>query len=156
MKVLRHLLTLWVVVVLACAAWTQKFDSFGRDRAREILRNIAEDIKKHYYDPDFHGVDFDQRVRDADEKLRQSTSVTEAYKLIAEAIQGLNDPHTFFDPQHNTLKWTMGGKCRCWAITWHSRPRLCPGFYFSVPLRKSMAKPADLKHEYTRKYRKFV
>ena len=98
MRFLRHLLTLWIVIVLACAARAQKFDNFGRDRAREILRNIAEDIKKHYYDPDFHGVDFDQRVRDADEKLRQSTSVTEAYKLIAWAIQGLNDLGTFFLP----------------------------------------------------------
>ena len=104
----RQLLTLWIVIVLACATRAQKFDNFGRDRAREILRNIADDIKKHYYDPDFHGVDFDKRVRDADEKLRQSTSVTEAYKLIAEAIQGLNDPHTFFDPPAQHFKVDYG------------------------------------------------
>jgi len=34
-----------------------------------MLLNITADIKKHYYDPQMHGVDWDAKVRDAKEKI---------------------------------------------------------------------------------------
>lgn len=109
-------LSLRLLVLAGAIAWTgpiqaQQFDNFGRERARQMLRNITEDIKKHYYDPTFHGVDFDARVREADEKLRHATSVTESFKTIAVALQSLNDFHTYFIPplQHFTVEygWQM-------------------------------------------------
>jgi C-terminal processing protease CtpA/Prc len=102
-------LRLLIVAVLACVPLqAQQFDDFGRGRAREMLRNIAEDVKKYYYDPTFHGVNFDALVHDADEKLRHATSVTESFKLIAGALMGLNDSHTYFDPPLTGFKVDYG------------------------------------------------
>jgi carboxyl-terminal processing protease len=84
--------------LLAGGANAQKFDEFGRGRAREMLRNISDDVRKGYYDPTLHGLDFDARVREADQKLQRATSVTEAYRLIAWVLGGLNDSATYFMP----------------------------------------------------------
>ncbi|PYP92797.1 MAG: hypothetical protein DMG65_03135 [Candidatus Angelobacter sp. Gp1-AA117] len=95
-----HALVLVVGLALATPLQAQKFDDYGRGLAREMLRNIAEDVKKHYYDPKFHGIDFDARVRAADEQLKHANSVTESYKIIASALDGLNDRETYFVPPY--------------------------------------------------------
>src|SRR5579864_3899661 len=96
----------------------QKFENLERDQTREMLRTIAEDIHKHYYDPKLHGFDFDGRVREADEKIRQATSLSQAFSVIGWALDGLNDSHTYFIPPGRTFRtdygWRMqmvGGRC---------------------------------------------
>src|SRR5437016_2908527 len=122
----RGLQALALTMALVSPMLGQQFNDFGRERAREMLRNIAEDVKKHYYDPKFHGVDFDALVRQADEQLKHATSVTESYKTIAWALGGLNDGETYFIPPFGgslvDYGWQMqmvGGHC---YVT-HVRPK---------------------------------
>lgn len=121
----RWVLPAAMIALLASGAHAQKFDDFGKGRAREALHNIAEDVKKGYYDPTFHGLDFDARVREADEKLEQVTSVGEVYRTFAWVLGGLNDSATFFVPARRNIAdygWEMrmvGDHC---YVT-HVRPK---------------------------------
>lgn len=121
-----HVLVAVVGLAFATPLQAQKFDDYGRGLAREMLRNIAEDVKKHYYDPKFNGVDFDARVREADEQLKHANSVTESYKTIAGVLQTLNDQHTFFMPPQGGFRVDYGWQMQmigdhCYVT--HVRPK---------------------------------
>ena len=116
-----------VLVLLGGVGWTQKpLDKDERENAREMLRKIAEDIRKNYYDPSFHGFDFDGRVREADTKLQSAASLGQAFGIIGWALDGLNDSHTFFLPPGRTTGQDYGWRMqmvgnRCYVT--HVRPR---------------------------------
>lgn len=76
--------------------------NIDRGRATDMLQTISNDVKKHYYDPKFHGVDFEARVATAKQQISTSTSFNMAMSHIAAALDTLNDSHTFFlPPQHS-------------------------------------------------------
>src|SRR5499427_3136085 len=74
------------------------FTSLERDRAIQMLQTIAGDVRKHYYDPKFHEIDWDARVREAKEKIEKATSQNAALSHVAGALAALDDSHTFFLP----------------------------------------------------------
>jgi C-terminal processing protease CtpA/Prc len=76
----------------------QKMDSFNRDRSRSILHDAYDNVKKHYYDPQFHGLDLDARFHQYDEKISNASSISQSFGVIAAFLDGLNDSHTFFSP----------------------------------------------------------
>jgi carboxyl-terminal processing protease len=102
----RTLVLSGFIVFLLCAALpaqqaTQpapQISSLERDRALQMLNTIAGDIRKHYYDPKFHGVDWDARVQQAKERIQTSPTQNAALSHIAGALDALNDSHTFFLP----------------------------------------------------------
>jgi len=73
-----------------------------------MLRMVAEDVKKHYYDPKFHGIDWDTRVKEAKEKVDASPSLNAAFTHIAGALVDLNDSHTFFIPPPRPYRHDSG------------------------------------------------
>jgi C-terminal processing protease CtpA/Prc len=76
----------------------QKMDNFNRDRARAILRDAYDNVKKHYYDTKFHGLDLDARYHQFDQKIADAGSLSQSFGVIAGFLDGLNDSHTFFRP----------------------------------------------------------
>src|SRR5215510_13548806 len=72
--------------------------NFQRERGRAMLKSIKDDLKKNYYDTDFHGVDVEARFSAADTKIREAESVGQVFGIIAQALADLNDSHTFFLP----------------------------------------------------------
>ena len=76
----------------------QKMDSLNRDRARAILHDAYDNVKKHYYDPKFHGLDLDARYHQYDEKISAAGSLSQSFGMVAGFLDGLNDSHTFFNP----------------------------------------------------------
>ena len=103
-----------VAAVPPCLAQAQpqKFTDRQREDAREMLRMIAADIKKHYFDAKLHGFDFDARVREVDEKLKSAASLNQSFALIGYALDGLNDSHTFFIPPGRTFRHEYGWRMR--------------------------------------------
>jgi carboxyl-terminal processing protease len=96
----------------------QKISNFERDRTRDMLHTIANDVKKHYYDPKFHGVDWEASIRAADQRIATASSLNHALSEIAAALDALNDSHTFFLPPPRPYKhdynWRIqmiGEKC---------------------------------------------
>jgi len=98
--------------ILPGVAQAQKFTDTQREDAREMLRLVAADVKKHYYDPKLHGFDFDARVHEVDEKLKSATSLNQSFALIGYALDGLNDSHTFFVPPGRTIRLDYGYRIR--------------------------------------------
>jgi len=100
----RFIITSTCFLVLSLAAFAapqQTMLSFDRGRAEDMLTSVANDVKKHYYDPKFHGVDFEGRVAEAKQQIAKSPSFNMAISHIAAALDVLNDSHTFFlPPQH--------------------------------------------------------
>jgi C-terminal processing protease CtpA/Prc len=95
----------------------------SRERSREMLRDIKAELKRHYYDPTFRGVDLDARFAAADERLAEATSEGMMSAVIAQAVLELRDSHTFFIPPplslHVTYGWVMqmvGDVCRIVAV----------------------------------------
>jgi C-terminal processing protease CtpA/Prc len=110
-----------VCISFATLAWTQKITSFERQRAQEMLTIIAADVKKHYYDPKFHGVDWDSKVREVKQKIDQADRSNKALSEIAALLDTLNDSHTFFLPPQHSYRHDYGWQAqsignRCYVI----------------------------------------
>jgi carboxyl-terminal processing protease len=103
------LLGLLVAVTLFFSeAAAEDLSKDGRQSAESILQTIASDIKKHYYDPKFHGLDWDAVVSDTKQKIDKSASADMALLHIAAAIDQLNDSHTFLLPPVTLLNVSQG------------------------------------------------
>jgi hypothetical protein len=60
--------------------------SLDRDRGRNMLEMVKQDIRKNYYDPAFHGIDLDARFKIADEKIKQATGLGQIFGIIAQVL----------------------------------------------------------------------
>jgi carboxyl-terminal processing protease len=96
----------WVYFLLLTAlagalpdeARPQQMSKFDRERALDMLEDVAQDVQKHYYDPKFHGLDWDAKVQEERQKIKNETSLNLSLAHIAAALDALNDSHTFFLP----------------------------------------------------------
>ncbi len=99
-------------------ARAQGLRGVDRERGHVLLNEVKGDIKKNYYDPQFHGVDLEAVFKEADQQLDKATSLGQVFGIIAQAVMKLNDSHTFFIPPWQTVKsdygWLLqaiGDKC---------------------------------------------
>ena len=100
-----------IVFILVVSAWPQQtMSSLDRGRALDILKVISGEVKKHYYDPKFHGVDLDAKVAEAREKIEKATSFNMSMSHIAAALDTLNDSHTFLLPPQHAYRHSYGMK----------------------------------------------
>jgi C-terminal processing protease CtpA/Prc len=87
---------------LAPSAQVQ-FDNYQRERARQMLRDLRDAMERHYYDPQYHGVDLEARFKAADTQLQSVNNLGAAFTIIAQTLDALKDSHTFFlPPSRNT------------------------------------------------------
>ena len=91
---------------------------------RSILKEIKNTLKKEYYDPDFHGIDLDQRFKTAEERIRTLQTYPQVYRAIAQVVIEFNDSHTnFFPPRMSKtvdygFTWQMiGSRCYVTGVT---------------------------------------
>ena len=97
--------------VTFCAGQDNKpaqLSGFDRDRAHSMLQMVADDVRKHYYDPKFHGLDWNARVAEAKQKIDTSPNFNMALSHIAGALDALNDSHTFFLPPSRPYRHDFG------------------------------------------------
>lgn len=100
----RHVFLILLTALCICTAAQlgaqdeNKWDNFKIDRSRGILRDAYDVVKKHYYDPNFHGVNLDARYHEVDEMIRGAGSLGRAFGMVAGFLDSLNDSHTFFRP----------------------------------------------------------
>ncbi len=103
---------------------TEKNIGKSRDNGLKMLKVVKDQIKKNYYDPNFHGVDLDARFRLAEEKIKQATTGGQVIGVIAQAVLDLNDSHTTLIPPLReavaVYGWRMqmiGDACYITAVT---------------------------------------
>lgn len=110
-----------VFIFLAIPALSQTITSNERGRAKDMLKAIAADVRKHYYDPKLHGLDWESKVREAKQKIDQVDSFNGALSEIAALLDALNDSHTFFLPPQHAYRHDYGWQAqmigdRCFVI----------------------------------------
>jgi carboxyl-terminal processing protease len=73
-----------------------------------MLRQVHEDVRKHYYDPAFHGVDLDAQFSAAERRLKTVPSVDDALAILSELVLRLDDSHTTFLPPNRRFRVDYG------------------------------------------------
>jgi len=106
------------LITAAGAAPQQKLDKFKVEQGLMILESVHEEVKKHYYDPAFHGVNIDTEFARAKEKISGVDSLSRTFAIIADTLDTLHDSHTFFEPpargynvEYGFRRKMIGDKC---------------------------------------------
>lgn len=86
----------------------EKYTKADRDFAQEMLKNVAADVRKHYYDAKLHGVDWDAKLQEAKKNIDTADSMNNAVSEIAALLDSLNDSHTLFYPPPRTTTRDYG------------------------------------------------
>jgi len=86
----------------------QKMNSLDMDRALGMLRDARDAVKKHYYDPKYHGIDLDARYQEFEGRIKAAPSLNDGLRMVAAFLSGLNDSHTFFDPPERPYRLDCG------------------------------------------------
>jgi carboxyl-terminal processing protease len=74
----------------------QHISNFDKTRVEDMLSEVEKDVRKKYYDPNMHGLDWDAEVRATKKKIDESPSLNMAMSHLAALLDKLNDSHTFF------------------------------------------------------------
>jgi len=100
-----------LVLAVALSVTAQLKDS-DFIRGRTMLKTIKKDLRNHYYDPTFHGIDLDARFLKAGEDLENATSLGHMFGIIAQAVVDLGDSHTRFIPPSRAADFEYGWRLR--------------------------------------------
>ena len=108
-------------LVLTSAGASGQDGAMNNDKRNQLdamLQQVSSDVVKHYYDPKLHGVDWDAKVRETREKVRQEQSINMAMAHVAALLDSLNDSHTYLIPpgrpyvlEHGWSVKMIGDKC---------------------------------------------
>lgn len=114
-------------VFLTIPSQSQKYGKYERDVAQSMLREVASDVRKNYYDPKLHGVEWDARVQQARLNIEKADSMDSAVSEIAALLDSLNDSHTKFvppprnyDEDYGFEKAMVGDRCFVTRVRPHS------------------------------------
>jgi len=105
---IQAVISILVCIFSSTSGLSQKITDIQRDQAQSMLREIASDVRKHYYDPTLHGVDWDRNVREAKTRIDQATDLGQALSEIAALLDSLKDSHTFFAPPERFNRYDYG------------------------------------------------
>jgi carboxyl-terminal processing protease len=103
-----------VVAALSVSALTgqqpapRSISNFDRGASLTMLRQIKVDLKEHYYDATFRGMDVEKVFAEAEQKVRNGATLNENIGTITEVLMRLNDSHTLFLPPDRKIKVTYG------------------------------------------------
>lgn len=79
-----------------------------RGRAQDMLKYVAEDVEKNFYDPNLKGVDWKSLVSQARERIDRARSRSDMFKAIFVLLANLHDSHTFFLPPSRSSRVQFG------------------------------------------------
>jgi len=104
---ITHSLILGSVLIfpLTTGVAVQQMEKMARESAQSIWQAVASDVKSHYYDPKFHGLDWDALVAETKRKIDDSASYDMALLQIAATVDKLHDSHTSFVPPRAMINY---------------------------------------------------
>lgn len=106
----RKLLALiTLLLILLPFLYSQKVDvGFERSRAKDILNIVSKRIQKDFYDPDLHGLPWNQLVSETSARIDRAQTAGQMYTAIFALLKKLQDSHTFFVPPTHVNKVSFG------------------------------------------------
>jgi C-terminal processing protease CtpA/Prc len=112
-----------LTVTLFSAAQAQSITKIDKDRGKMMLNVVKDEIKKNYYDKNYHGLDIEARFKTAEGKIEEAQSLGQIFAIIAQALLDLDDSHTNFIPpqradrtEYGIQMDMVGDKCYILAI----------------------------------------
>ena len=121
---MRQIMTFCLLLVLILhvptyvASQSKDMTYDERKQVNSALDQISKDVLRYYYDPKLHGVDWDTKVQQAREKIKEEKSLNLAMAHVAAVLDSLNDSHTFLIPprrpyilDHGWAVQMIGDKC---------------------------------------------
>ena len=122
----RAALPMAMSIVLTACATSREFTQMDREHVKLMLHEVSNDVRDHYYDLRFHGVDWDAAVVRAEKEIDESTSLNIAMTHVAAVLASLDDSHTFFIPPARPYRHDYGFRVqaignRCFIT--HVRPK---------------------------------
>lgn len=97
-----------VALVLVAQEVPQQISKFDRLIAQDMLKTVTDDVRKHYYDPKMHGLDWAAKVAEAKQRIEKADSWNMALSEIAAVLDSLNDSHTLFFPPPRANRYDYG------------------------------------------------
>ncbi|MGA9072231.1 MAG: S41 family peptidase [Terracidiphilus sp.] len=79
-----------------------------QNSVRGILRQAYEDVKRYYYDPGLHGLDWEARFHQYDAMIGRAHNLDNGLSVIQAFLAGLNDSHTYFVPPARAYRHDSG------------------------------------------------
>jgi C-terminal processing protease CtpA/Prc len=86
----------------------QQISDLDRERAQQMLKTVGDEVRKHYFDPKYKGVDLNSEFEAAKQRIAKVTSMNMALSNIAAALDSLDDSHTFFLPPQHAARYEPG------------------------------------------------
>lgn len=99
---------LLLLATMPTSARGQGLNPIDRESALDALKTLRDLVKKHYYDPKFHGVDLDAQYAAAVAKVRQATTLGQANAYVAGFLSSLHDSHTYYVPGGQSIQVDYG------------------------------------------------
>ena len=91
-----------VTLLLVAPAWPQQLISNAdRDVAQGMLQVLATEVRKHYYDPKLHGLDWDAKVAEQKQKIDKELDEYGAIEDRRAAGQSQRLAYVFLPPQRS-------------------------------------------------------
>ena len=94
-------------LLLVVRALPQDLD-FERARALQILDQVSDSIRKNFYDPQLHGLDWKALTAQARQRIEQAKSLDGLYAPIFVLVDSLQDSHTKFIPPGRAARIRFG------------------------------------------------
>lgn len=86
----------------------QPMTRLEREERQAMLSTVYDDVRKEYYDPKFHGIDWAAKFAETKANVAKATTKTEANLQIAAMLESLNDSHTHFIPPLRSVREDYG------------------------------------------------
>ena len=101
-----------VVLFLIVGSWAVttlgQFTNFRKEEAMIVLKNAKDEIKKHYYDTKYHGIDLDAHFKKAEDRVREAQNTGQLFGIIAQSLVDFDDSHLYFLPPPRMNKYEYG------------------------------------------------
>ena len=97
-------LLLAAVVLAGAGRLPDQISSVDRNRAKQMSKQIFDEIRKNYFDPTFGGRDVEAIAATVAERIDKAASLGQALGLIAQSLIEFNDSHLYFIPPARATK----------------------------------------------------
>jgi len=101
-------LTILASALIFTRGVAQTLDKNQRDRGIQILHDVADALRKHYYDPSYRNIDITAKIKTAEQTIQNAINNSQIFGAIANTLEELNDSHTFFEPPTRAARREFG------------------------------------------------